>query len=308
MTRSITLIGAPSNIGIRPYDHGLPRRVDRAPATLRELGLPSRLGARDLGDVRSAPYRDFTRPPARVRNEAEVREYSLALAERIESTVATGSFALVLGGDCSIVLGAVLGARGAVGGEVGLGYVDGHADFGTPQESRTGSAASMALGLVVGRGETPLARLHARGPLADARHVALVGRRDLGEHWYGHEALARSSVLDMPDRVLRALGPAAAVETLLERLAAPALAGFWLHLDTDVLDPGIMPAVDSPLPGGQGLSELAELLGPLVRHPAALGMDVTIYDPDLDADRSAGTNLTTLLERVLAPLSRAGPP
>lgn len=300
MTRSIALIGAPSNIGIRPYDDGQPRRVDRAPATLRELGLVARLGARDLGDVLPAPYRDFTRPPGRVRNESEVREYSLALAERVESAVATGAFALVLGGDCSIVLGAVLGARAAVAGAIGLAYVDGHADFGTPQESRTGSAASMCLGMVVGRGETPLARLRAEGPLAEARHVALLGRRDLDEPWYGHAALGRSGVLDLPDLALRRLGRAAAANSVLERLAAPELSGYWIHIDVDVLDPAVMPAVDSPVPNGPGLAELEELLAPLVNHPRALGMEVTIYDPDLDATRSAGANLTTLLENLLA--------
>ena len=70
-----------------------------------------------------------------------------------------GRFAVVLGGDCSIVLGCLLGARQSARGSVGLAYFDAHADFGTPEESRTGSAASMCLAFAVGRGETPLARL-----------------------------------------------------------------------------------------------------------------------------------------------------
>ena len=62
MTRRIVVIGVPSNIGIKPYDDGRPRGVDRAPTTLREQGLVERLSARDDGDVLPAPYRDFTRP------------------------------------------------------------------------------------------------------------------------------------------------------------------------------------------------------------------------------------------------------
>ena len=303
MGRPLALIGAPSSIGIRPYDDGQPRRLDLAPGTLRELGLVSRLGARDLGDVFPAPYQDFTRPPGRVRNEAQVRDYSLALAARVKAVVGAGAFALVLGGDCSIVLGAVLGARAGTRGVVGLAYIDGHADFATPQESRTGSAASMCLGLVAGRGETPLAQLGAAGPLAEARNIALIGRRDLDEPWYGHEALARSGALDLPDSAAGTMGYAAAATAVLERLTGPELAGFWVHFDVDVLDPAAMPAVDSPIPGGPGLAELEELLAPLVRHPKALGLEVTIYDPALDPDRSTGARLVALLERLLRPSS-----
>lgn len=58
MKRTITLLGAPSNLGLKPYDDGRPRSVDRAPRVYRELGLAERLGARDLGDV-EAPFRSI---------------------------------------------------------------------------------------------------------------------------------------------------------------------------------------------------------------------------------------------------------
>ena len=300
MDRTIALIGAPSSIGIRPYDTGLPRHLDLAPRVLRELGLVVRLGARDEGDLVPASYRDFTRVPGQVRNETEVGEYVRAIAKEVEAAVGTGSFALVVGGDCSIVLGSTLGARAGAGGPIGLVYVDGHADFATPEESHSGSAASMCLGLAVGRGDTPLARLGG-GPLVAARDVVLIGRRDQHEPWYGHEALARSGALDLPDDTVRTEGYAGAARAALERVASPGLSGFWIHLDVDVLDPTVMPAVDSPEPGGPGMDELEELLAPLVRHPKALGMELTIYDPALDPDRSCGARLVNLLERLLAP-------
>jgi arginase len=66
-----------------------------------------------------------------------------------------------------------------------------------------------------------------------------------------------------------------------------------------VLDPAVMPAVDSPEPGGPDLSQLADLLAPLVRHPRALGMELTIYDPMLDPDEACGRRLVGLLEAIL---------
>ena len=115
MDRTIAVIGAPSSIGIRPYDTGLPRHLDQAPLVLRELGLVARVGAEDRGDLIPAAYRDFTRVPGQVRNESEVRDYVLAIAKVVEATVGAGKFPLVIGGDCSIVLGTTLGARSATG-------------------------------------------------------------------------------------------------------------------------------------------------------------------------------------------------
>src|SRR5262245_52505283 len=298
MNRPIAIIGAPSSIGIRPYDDGVVRHIDTAPSVLRERRLIERLGAIDLGDVTSPPYRDYVRPFNRARNEDQVIVYSRSLSERVAEATSRGRFAVVLGGDCSIVLGCLLGARRTARGAVGLAYMDAHADFATPDESRTGSVASMSLALASGRGDTPLARLAGRSPLVAGKHVALVGRRDAAEFWYGHAALAGTTILDIPEAELIAENndPAAA---LLDRVASPDVKGFWIHLDADVLTPAVMPAAASPGPGGPMPDYLVSLLTPLVNHPRALGLDLTIYDPALDPDRSCARQLVSLLEALL---------
>jgi len=300
--RPIAIVGASSSIGIRPYDDGAQRQLDRAPGVLRELGLVQRLGATDLGDVSPPAYRDYVRPPAAARNEAELGVYCRALAERVEIAIRERHFTVVLGGDCSIVLGSLLGARRAVQSPVGLAYVDAHADFATPQESRTGSVASMCLALAVGRGETPLARLSGDMPLVRGEDVVVIGRRDAAEPWYGHAALAASPILDIPDADLTDRGVAAVAAAALESLASPRSSearGFWIHLDADVINPTTMPAVDSPEPGGPSLDEIVQLLTPLVRHPHALGLELTIYDPALDPGLACAARLVTLLEALL---------
>jgi len=221
MNRNIAIVGAPTSIGIRTYDSGEPRHLDRAPGVLRALGLVQRLGASDLGDVIPPAYRDYVRPAGRARNEAEVGEYCRSLGERVEEATHGGRFAVVLGGDCSIVLGSLLGARKSAQGSVGLVYVDAHADFGTPEESHTGSVASMCLALAVGRGETPLARLTGDAPLVHGKDVVLIGRRDAAEPWYGHAALAASPILDIPGAALSNRGMADVAAAALKRLTSP---------------------------------------------------------------------------------------
>jgi hypothetical protein len=73
------------------------------------------------------------------------------------------------------VLGCPLGVRWSAQGPVRLVYVDAHADFATPEESRTGSMASMCLAL--------LARLASGEPLVHGKDVVLIGRRDAAQTW-----------------------------------------------------------------------------------------------------------------------------
>ena len=250
MARAIAVVGAPSSIGIRPYDDGVARHLNRAPHVLRERGLIKRLRAEDLGDVAPPSYQDFVRPLNRARNEDQVVAYSRSLAQRVSAAIAHGQFAVVLCGDCSIVLGCLLGARKKAGEDVGLVYVDAHADFASPEESRTGSVGSMALALATGRGDTALSRLGGSTPLVGDRHVALLGRRDDAAGWYGQPALAKSSILDVPSAQLLTDDWLEVAATTLDQVAPPNGRGFWIQLDVDVLDPDAMAAVDSPEPDG----------------------------------------------------------
>ncbi len=94
---------------------------------------------------------------------------------------------------------------------------------------------------------------------------------------------------------LREWGPEALALATARAFEIPELDGFWVHLDADVLDPTVMPAVDSPDPDGLFPDELVALLRPLLASPHCVGLDVTIYDPDLDPDGTAGALLTDIV-------------
>jgi arginase len=80
-------------------------------------------------------------------------------------------------------------------------------------------------------------------------------------------------------------------------MEASGVEGFWVHLDADVLDDAIMPAVDSRQPDGLSCAELIEILKPLLGSPLAAGMQVTIFDPELDKDGKIAAEFTdTLIE------------
>jgi arginase len=267
---------------------------------LRSLGLAARVGATDFGDVvPAAPYRDLERPARGVRNAADVVAFNRRLGARVAELVGRGYFPLLLGGDCSILLGVLYGLR-EQSGEVGLAYLDAHSDFASLEESQSASACSMNLALVVGRDP---AAAGAGDPVAEPAHIVHIGRRDEDDVDYGSAALEASPIMDLPARRVRALGLEAVAARALERLGT-APGGYWVHFDVDVLDPSVIPAVDSPLPGGFSADEMTRLLAALITHPRARGLQVTIYDPSQDPHRKAGSQIVDLLAAALARRAR----
>jgi len=304
MRRSLNVVGALSNVGARPYEDGAARDLHLAPDVLRERGLITRLGAIDMGDVVAPAYLDFSKPLHRARNEAQVAAYSRLLGRRVAAATAQGEFGLVVGGDCSVVLACLLGARKKAGAGLGLVYIDAHADYAVDEESESGAVGTMALALATGRGRSPLANLAGAASLVDTGHAALIGRRDDAVEWPAAATLASSAILEVPSAQLRSDDWLELAALTLDRVAGPACRGFWIQLDVDVLNPVIMRAVDSPEPGGPSAAELVRFMSPLVRHSKALGLSLTSYDPALDPDRSCARQLVSLLEALFAPSDR----
>jgi arginase len=110
--------------------------------------------------------------------------------------------------------------------------------------------------------------------------------------------LAATSIECLDLARVRHLGAAGTAQIALERLSRPDLAGFWIHLDVDVLDDAIMPAVDYRQPGGLSLSELEIILGAALDAPGASGVEITIFNPALDPTGEVARTLVRTLGRA----------
>ncbi|MDR6970553.1 arginase family protein [Leifsonia shinshuensis] len=273
----ITLVSAPSNLGLRPPQPGGVPGAAKAPEALREAGLYDRLssaGARDGGVVLPGRYvdDDATRAPGRVRNQDPLVDHTWRLAERIGRVWGDGRTPLVVGGDCSVLLGA--GVATARRGRAGLIHIDGHTDFRHPGNSDAcGSVAGEDLAAAVGLHWSGLSDLGGLSPYVEPRRAAHIGHRADDE--YAAEARERLGCV-LPAAALSEVG----VEAVSEQLRRAAGPDYWVQVDVDVLDPSIMPAVDSPDDGGITASQLTDLLRALA--PDAIGASVTVFDPDLD--------------------------
>ena len=286
------IIEVPSPLGLRPAG------VQSAPGALRKAGLHALLGSPDEARIDVPPYCDVRDPGTGVLNPHGIATVALDLAASVGAALDGGRFPIVLGGDCSILLGPMLALRRR--GRYGLVFIDGHADFQHASDEPNGEVASLDLALVTGRGPELLADLDGLRPLVRDEDVALVGYRVFGDNDHVLDEHVRDTaitVVDYPE--IREHGAASTLERALAAVTRPGTEGFWVHLDVDVLDDDLMPAVDYRHSGGITWEEAAEILRGLLREGGARGLEVTIFNPRLDADGSLAQHLSGLISNVV---------
>ena len=287
--KSYAIVEAPSHLGLRAAG------VEQLPGALLDAGLAKRLKARLAARLPVPPYDPRIDRGTRMLNPTGLRDYAPVLADATGSVLDRGDFPIVLGGDCSILLGNALALKRR--GRHGLLYLDGHADFYQPEAEPSGEAASMGLAIVTGHGPEIVANLEGRGPLVRDEDAVLFAFRD-SEHAAAEGSQPLPSTLSAIDlETVRERGVEEAAKGALARLTREdGPAGFWIHLDVDVLDDAIMPAVDYRLPDGLSWTELTTVVRAALLSSHALGLDVTIFNPLLDSDgRVAGALVDALV-------------
>jgi arginase len=270
--------------------------VARGPFELRAAGLLQALAADgtrvvNLSDLSLFPYRDDPEHP-RARNADVVACAVRAAADEMMRALDDG-FTLMLGGDATIVVGAVAGARRKYGTAVGLVYIDAHADLHTPETTRSGFLQGMVLALALGHGPELVIRA-ATEPALEPSRVALLGVREWEE---AERAAAQELGLVLPLDELQRLGTTAAAARALDALGDRPIV---VHFNVDAIAATEMPAVEIPaLGGGLSMAEAADLLRSVLASPRVQALVVTQYDPVRDHERQCAQRIVDLVTSAL---------
>jgi arginase len=214
---------------------------------------------------------------------------SFAVLRRVSDSVAElvdgGVFPLVLAGNCMTSIAVVAG----LGGEVGVVWLDAHADFNTPDTTVTGFQDGMGLAILTGTGWDALRETIPGYHAVGEANVVLVGIRDVDE--------AEQRRLDASGiQVVRPEDVAQSSEAL-ERLRTRVRAAH-LHIDLDVLDPSEGPANQYAVPGGLGASRVEEVVRALGERVSIRAAAVTAYDPSHDPDGRIPTLAARFVTRI----------
>jgi arginase len=301
----VRVVLAPSNLGLRP-EGGKEPGTWQAPRVLMAAGLRDAVQAAEVMSLERPLYDMAAQPGTRMRNGQTLRKFSLELAETVRAALAAHRFPVVIGGDCGVLLGSLYGLR--LAGGRGLVHVDGHSDFTQEKSYATpetlGAAAGMDLALVSGRGEPLMTEWPGvDGPLARDADVVQVGERSRDQPWfnqfYGDILTTEFTRLDVQD--VLAAGIDASAQRVIARLEARGLDRAWVHVDLDVLDEKVMPAVDSPGSPGFDYGQLAALVGALAASGRVPGMNFSIYDPERDPDHAHAKDIVACIAASVRP-------
>jgi arginase family enzyme len=187
---------------------------------------------------------------------------------------------LLIGCDCSIVVGTTQALRRAAGDDVHVLYVDGDFDDAAPDPARCQSAAAVAVWLM-----TRPSPFWAGPPLAPSQ-VTVIG-------WSNGPQSTDTAVRSVSLADVRRVGPAAAAGQALAHV--PASAAVLLHLDIDVFGRHDVPAAYFPHAEGLSLPEGGDLLRGLLRDPRIRIIEVAEYASLRDVDRRSVGSLIDLL-------------
>jgi arginase len=275
---TIQIISAPSILGLKPGG------VEKLPESLLSNGLVEKLNCQK--PVLSIPtlnsqYSFERDKETHCLNTKSLRDFSLALSEEISKSLDNSNFSLVLGGDCSILLGIMPALKEK--GNFGLIFCDAHADFYQPEKSITGEVADMGLAIITGRGPDILTNINQQKPYVLDEHVIHIGQRDWEQaNKYGSQDIKNTAIkcFDL-EKIINA-GVVDTIQKIIREMAAMNVRGFWIHFDTDVLADEENSAVDYRLPGGLSFVESGILLEKLLSTNRIVGMSVTIFNPALD--------------------------
>ena len=231
-------------------------------------------------------------------NSEAIIEFSRLLKEELGKTVQSKLFPLIIGGDCSILLGIMPALKET--SESGLITFDAHSDYYVGFESETGEVADMDIAIITGKGPEYLTNIDNMRPYVNEEHVIHIGQRDEEEVKEYNASKIEDSMINMYtlNSILK-IGIEKTIESVIEKMNLIDTGEFWIHFDTDVINDAENPAVDYRLSGGLSFQECERILKKLMETGKISGISISIYNPLLDKDHAVSRKLVKLIKNIL---------
>lgn len=279
MKKDIIIFEFPFNLGLTKKDHEIEPGVKKLPDWLRKFDFHKRINPKNIFKLESPAYIMNFDEETGVKNPDQIIEYAKKQADLILNNSRKNAFHIMLGGDCSILIGAAIALKKM--GNFGLFYLDGHTDYIRPNLSPSGGAAGMDLAIVSGVGHERLTNIGELKPYFIEENIFCVGNAETDDEEYVNEII-NSGIHYFDLYHLRKNGFGRTSREFLSLIDEKNLDGFFIHFDVDVLNDEIMPCVDSRMEDGIDYNNLKEILQPLIHSEKCFGIEITILDSDYD--------------------------
>ncbi|SDR06651.1 arginase [Chryseobacterium soldanellicola] len=279
MKRPINIFEFPINLGLTKKEHETEPGVKKLPDWFRKFDFHKKINPKNIFRLEAPEYAMDFDAETGVKNADKIIEYAKKQSEIILKNFNQNIFNIILGGDCSILIGNAVALKKL--GNYGLFYLDGHTDYIPPQLSTSGGVAGMDLAIVAGLGHEKLTNIESLRPYFKEENIFCVGNAEIDDREYVGQIL-NSGIHYFDLYRLRKNGFRKTSEDFLYLIKEKKLDGFFIHFDVDVLKDEIMPCVDSRMEDGIDYNDLKEILLPLLNNEKCFGIEITILDSDYD--------------------------
>jgi arginase len=292
----IRVIGAPIDLGADR------RGVDIGPTAIRYAGLSDQLiqlgyTVHDIGNLHIPLPESISIGNSRLKYLEPIIQVSEELAREVVAALKENEFPLILGGDHSLALGSISGVA-QVYPNVGILWIDAHADFNTTGTTPSGNIHGMILAALAGLGDKRLTDIGGWSPKINMDTIVIIGARDLDA---GEKNLLREHhihVFTMSDIDHRGIG-----EVMQQALAIAGRGNQPIHVsfDMDSLDPREAPGVGTPVRGGLSYREAHFAMELISQSQQMVSMDMVEVNSILDRENATAQ---LAVELVLSALGK----
>lgn len=277
---NIDLIGVPINYGCDKEG------AQYGPSTLRENHIinvieNSNHQIEDLGDI-PIPKVSIEEKYADHENMKylnPVIEINTNLAEQVYSSIKSGNFPFIIGGDHSLGMGSIA-ASSRYFNDIAVIWVDAHGDINTHETSPSGNIHGMPLAASMGVGHPSLTNIYFEGQKVKPENVYILGARDIDP---GEIQLAKDLNLNLYSMdIVREKGLINILKEIIDKVKISNVDGVHLSFDIDVLDKSIVPGTGTAVDSGFNLDEGKLVFTKLLEENFVTSMDFVELNPLLD--------------------------
>lgn len=271
-----------------PLFYGCDREgVEHGPQTLMDHGLEE-IFNKAGNDVRD---RGFVKVPVLSKEDKYkahdhmkyldgVIETNQALADQVAQSIQDNYLPFTVGGDHSLGLGSIAGVTKVLGNEVGVIWIDAHADINTAESSPSGNIHGMPLGASMGAGHEALTNFYYKGRKVNPNNCFIIGARSVDD---GEVTLIDElgiNVWYMEE--IREKGMGIVLLELMELLEKRNIKDIHISYDIDSLDSALVPGTGTPVEDGMQYDESEQLIKGIIETEMVRSIDFVEFNPCRD--------------------------
>jgi arginase len=293
---NVNLIGVPIHLGSDIEG------VNLGPEKLREKDIISTIKRNshniyDLGNiyVKKVQDEDKFSSHKKMKYIDTIVDVNTNLAHQVYSSLTSGSFPFVIGGDHSLGLGSLAGASKYFT-DIAVIWIDAHGDINTYETTPSGNVHGMPLAAAMGLGYAKLINLYYEGAKVKSKNVYIIGARDLDE---GELKLIQELHLNVwTTSDIRQKGVETVIKEVLKTLKDKNTKNVHLSFDIDCLDKSLVPGTGTPVSEGIEVFEAKYILETLTSSGLVKSMDFVELNTLLDKEDSTAEIAIELIDHA----------